>query len=160
MRQLWCLLKGENCTEKYPTCGTGTFKVKIQHHMHGEQIRKQMQRILHFFKILLPDSVRFSLQLKCAMFSIPSLPNTLTLFAYTGQSLFLPLCAPVCLCVDCVLPGAQPCLDLHTGGRPIMKSSTEVTERLAGMQLNSAQTIWSTVLSVTHIHKPTAPPYL
>jgi len=89
------------------------------------------------------------------IFSTSSLPNTVTLFAYTGQSLFLPLCVPVFLCADCVLPGAQPCLDLHPGESrhsQIMKSSMEVTEWVAGMQLNSVHTIWSTALSHTYTH--------
>lgn len=90
--------------------------------------------------------------------SVPFVPHP----ANQIQSLYLLTRAKVCffpcvcLCVYCVLPGAQPCLDLHTGGSRhsgIMKSSMEVTEWVAGMQLNSAQTIWSTVLSVTHIHK-------
>ncbi len=84
--------------------------------------------------------------------------------AYQTQSLYLLTQAKVCffpcvcLCsyvqiVFCL--GTQPCLDLHPGESRhsrIMKSSMEVTEWVAGMQLNSVHTIWSTALSHTYTH--------
>lgn len=88
----------------------------------------------------------------CYLFHIQPTKYSHFICLHRPKFVFSLVCACVFMCRFCLgLSHVWTCV--QKGAATIMKISMEVTERVAGMPLNSAHTIRSTVLSVTHVDK-------